>query len=111
MSSSVLSSQRITQSLGTSSALAVSPVLGSNTASYSHVRLPRRRWLARYLRAPDAADRDRASPSAGRTAHATIGGADGAGDRAGRAPGHVRRSPYPVRRTPIAPTHAALRFR
>jgi len=68
------------------------------------VQQPRcRQRLARYLPGPEPAARDRASPNAGRTAHAATAAAGAAGDRFATAPGRARQ---PLRRARRAPVEA-----
>ena len=74
-------------------------------------RRPRcRQWLARYPRAPEAAARDRASPIAGRIAHAAIGAGDAAGDQSAKAHDRAPRSRRHAPHAPPRPAHAALQY-
>src|SRR5208282_708380 len=65
----------------------------------------------RYLRAPGAVGRDRASPSVCRSARVAAGEADGASDRFAKARGRVRLSQRHAPHTPPPPAHGAYRCR
>src|SRR6516225_6402534 len=74
-------------------------------------RPPRcRQSLVQYPRVPEAAARDRASPNAGRIAHAAIGAADAAGDQSAKGHDRALRSRRHAPHAPPRPAHAAHRY-